>query len=528
MRALTTVGLALLTGAAGLEAQHAREYEFSMFGSYTKYDASFNLAKKIGGGVRLGYAFGDRVGLEADVLFQPEYTLGTSNSTIEPLIGGVSLVVNLLHGAGNSLYVLGGYSLLDFGATAPYKFTDGGIHGGVGDRIFLTRHLALRLEARAIYTPDTKSSLTTNSVTHLVGSAGLAIFAPGSKRTPAPPAPPPAATPPPVAAAPPTPALPTPPPTAQDADQDGVPDQDDACPNTPLGAKVDVRGCPLDTDQDGVPDGIDQCPDTPVGTPVDATGCAMDADHDGVPDGIDKCPDTPAGATVDATGCPSDSDHDGVLDGIDKCPDTPAGATVDATGCPTDTDHDGVLDGIDKCPNTPAGTPVDAVGCPVAQDADGDGVPDTLDKCPNTPPGVPVDATGCMILFRPESAAAPPRPGAPPRRPTLVLRGVNFQTGRSVLTADSYAVLDQVAASLLANPEIKIEIAGYTDNTGPVGVNIRLSQARAAAVRAYLARNGVSPTRMLARGYGSRTPIAPNTTIAGRAQNRRVELHKLP
>ena len=97
-----------------------------------------------------------------------------------------------------------------------------------------------------------------------------------------------------------------------------------------------------------------------------------------------------------------------------------------------------------------------------------------------------------------------------------------------MLTADSYAVLDQVAASLLANPEIKIEIAGYTDNTGPVGVNIRLSQARAAAVRAYLARNGVSPTRMLARGYGSRTPIAPNTTIAGRAQNRRVELHKLP
>ncbi len=498
MRALTTVGLALLTGAAGLEAQHAREYEFSMFGSYTKYDASSTLAKMIGGGVRLGYAFGDRVGLEADVLFQPEYTLGTSNSTIEPLIGGVSLVVNLLHGAGNSLYVLGGYSLLDFGATAPYQFTDGGIHGGVGDRIFLTRHLALRLEARAIYTPDTKSSFTTNSVTHLVGSAGLAIFAPGSKRAAAPPAPPPAATPPPVAAAPPTPALPTPPLIAQDADQDGVPDKEDACPNTPLGAKVDVRGCPLDTDQDGVPDGIDQCPDTPVGTPVDATGCAMDADHDGVPDGIDKCPDTPAGATVDATGCPSDSDHDGVLDGIDKCP------------------------------NTPPGTPVDAVGCPVAQDADGDGVPDTLDKCPNTPPGVPVDATGCMILFRPESAAAPPRPGVPPRRPTLVLRGVNFQTGRSVLTTDSYAVLDQVAASLLANPEIKIEVAGYTDNTGPVGVNIRLSQARAAAVRAYLARKGVSPTRILARGYGSRSPIAPNTTTAGRAQNRRVELHKLP
>ena len=527
MRALTTVGLALLAGAATLEAQHGHEYEFGMFGSYTKYDASFNLAKKIGGGVRLGYLFGDRVGLEADVLFQPEYALGTSNTTIEPLIGGVSLVLNLLHGAANSLYVLGGYSRLDFGATAPYRFTDGGVHGGIGDRIFLTHHLALRVEARAIYTPDTKSSFTTNSVTHLVGSAGLAIFAPGSKRAPAPPAPPPAATPQP-AATPPTPALPTPPLIVQDADQDGVPDKDDACPNTPLGAKVDARGCPIDTDQDGVPDGIDQCPDTPPGTPVDATGCSIDSDHDGVPDGIDKCPDTPQGATVDATGCPSDSDHDGVLDGIDKCPDTPAGATVDATGCPTDSDHDGVLDGIDKCPNTPPGVPVDAVGCPVAQDADGDGVPDTLDKCPNTPKGVPVDANGCMILFRPETTAAAPRPGAAPPRPTIVLRGVNFQTGRSVLTPDSYTVLDQVAASLLANPEIRIEVAGYTDNTGPIGVNLRLSQARAAAVRAYLARKGVSPTRMLARGYGSRTPIAPNTTIAGRAQNRRVELHKLP
>ena len=503
MRSLALVGLALLGGAAGLAAQHAHEYEFGAFGSYTKYDPSFNLANKIGGGVRLGYHFGDRLGLEADVLFQPEFTLTGTNTTIEPLIGGGSLTFNLLHGAANSLYILAGYSRLDFGATAPYRFTDGGFHGAVGDRITLTNHLALRLEARAIYTTDTKSSFSTKAVTHLVGSAGLAIFAPGSKRAPPPPpAPPPAAAPPPVAEAPtlpppPPPALPTPPLLVQDADQDGVPDKDDACPNTPLGAKVDVRGCPIDSD------------------------------HDGVSDGIDQCPDTPAGAAVDAVGCPIDSDHDGVADGIDKCPDTPAGATVDATGCPMDSDHDGVLDGIDKCPDTPAGTPVDAVGCPLAQDADGDGVPDAVDKCPNTPKGVPVDANGCMILFRPETTVTA-RPGAPPPRPTLVLRGVNFQTGRSVLTPDSHEVLDQVAASLLANPEIRIEIAGYTDNTGSVALNIRLSQARAAAVRAYLARKGVSPMRMLARGYGARNPVVPNTTAEGRAQNRRVELHKLP
>ncbi len=59
-------------------------------------------------------------------------------------------------------------------------------------------------------------------------------------------------------------------------------------------------------------------------------------------------------------------------------------------------------------------------------------------------------------------------------------------------------------------------------------VNIRLSQARAIAVRAYLARKGVAPLRMVARGYGPSGAIATNTTPEGRAQNRRVELHKLP
>src|SRR2546427_6750012 len=118
-------------------------------------------------------------------------------------------------------------------------------------------------------------------------------------------------------------------------------------------------------------------------------------------------------------------------------------------------------------------------------------------------------------------------PGAPPR-PTLILSGVNFETGRSALTRDSYMVLDAVAASLLANPDIRIEIAGYTDSTGRKFMNLRLSQGRAAAVRFYLARKGVAPARMVAKGYGASGYIAPNSTAAGRAQNRRVELHKLP
>src|SRR5213078_2052074 len=147
---------------------------------------------------------------------------------------------------------------------------------------------------------------------------------------------------------------------------------------------------------------------------------------------------------VDADGCPLDADLDGVPDGIDQCPNTPAGTRVDATGCPL---------------------PVEAVRAPVAQ-------PGAPAKCPPAPPGSQVDANGCLILFTPE-AARPPTPGAPPR-PTLILTGVNFETGRSALTRDSYMVLDAVAASLLANPDIRIEIAGYTDSTGRKFMNLRL------------------------------------------------------
>jgi len=107
-----------------------------------------------------------------------------------------------------------------------------------------------------------------------------------------------------------------------------------------------------------------------------------------------------------------------------------------------------------------------------------------------------------------------------------VLRGVTFETGRSALKPDSYTILDIVAASLVANRDIKIEIGGHTDNTGASTTNLRLSQARADAVRTYLASKGVSPDRMAAKGYGASQPVAPNTTAAGRAQNRRVELRQ--
>ncbi len=181
----------------------------------------------------------------------------------------------------------------------------------------------------------------------------------------------------------------------RDKDSDGVSDEGDLCPDTPLGAIVDLRGCPLDTDLDGIYDGLDRCPDTPRGAVVDPTGCPLDGDRDGVPDGLDKCPDTPAGASVNTWGCTEDSDGDGIPDGRDKCPRTPTGAIVDDRGCPLDGDGDGVPDGVDDCPDTPANMPVDRAGCPV--DSDGDGVADGADKCPDTRPGTAVDSLGCPV-----------------------------------------------------------------------------------------------------------------------------------
>ena len=93
-----------------------------------------------------------------------------------------------------------------------------------------------------------------------------------------------------------------------------------------------------------------------------------------------------------------------------------------------------------------------------------------------------------------------------------------------MLTPDSYEILEQVAASLVANAEVRVEVAGHTDGSGSPELNRELSLARANAGRDYLVASGVGPERLVARGYGSDQPVATNATEEGRAQNRRVEL----
>src|SRR5437879_8397514 len=208
MRTLTTALAALLAGAGvrALPAQHAHQFELGAFASYTRYDRAFGLDNQLGGGARLGYFFGRVVGAELDIGYvEPNATSGVA--TAELTHGSGSLVLNVAAGERHLLYMLGGYTRLDFEKTPPYRFTDNAVHGALGDRIFLGSRAALRLEVRAIYAPSTHASFASGWAGHEVGSLGLSVFAGGG------------------------------PPS--DADGDGVPDKRDACPSTPHGATVD-------------------------------------------------------------------------------------------------------------------------------------------------------------------------------------------------------------------------------------------------------------------------------------------------
>ncbi len=320
-----------------------------------------------------------------------------------------------------------------------------------------------------------------------------------------------------------------------DRDHDGIPDDKDKCPDVPGVAQF--AGCP-NPDQDGdkicdpwvgkaglsdyfsnICKDIDKCPTVPGLAKYQ--GCPMpDKDGDGVPDDQDKCPDVPGLAKFG--GCPNpDKDSDGVCDpwvtqnglstyfanictGIDKCPDDPEDKDgfEDEDGCP---DPDNDKDGI--CDPWVAEKGLSAKYASVCKGSD---------KCPNQPETFNgyQDEDGCPDV-------------APVQQKTLILHGVNFETGKSTLLPESFPILDDIAAQLKAAPDIKVEVSGHTDNVGGYQYNMNLSRSRAQSVADYLIQKGVASDRLKVAGYGFTKPIASNHTAEGRLQNRRVEFNRI-
>jgi len=104
---------------------------------------------------------------------------------------------------------------------------------------------------------------------------------------------------------------------------------------------------------------------------------------------------------------------------------------------------------------------------------------------------------------------------------------VSFDTASTTLSPDSAAALDAAAAALEAAPDLRVEIAGHTDNVGEAAANQALSEGRAKSVAAALVARGIDGARMRAVGYGDQRPVGDNRTEAGRASNRRVEMTRL-
>jgi len=158
-------------------------------------------------------------------------------------------------------------------------------------------------------------------------------------------------------------------------------------------------------------------------------------------------------------------------------------------------------------PPAPVAESTEVVKVETMADSDGDGVPDQFDKCPETPTGMPVDGIGCGLAQ------------------VITLTGVNFDFDKATLTPDSLKILDEVALKIKHFTSVPMSLEGHTDSKGSDSYNEMLSQLRADTVRDYLIKQGVPGDQLTAKGMGEGNPVADNGSEAGRALNRRVELH---
>ena len=178
--------LQLLTGLVGVAiavapaaAQRGEQIEFGGFASYWRFDHLFFLKNAVGGGARFGYWWSDKLGVEVT----GDYVSTTDTSatqTVHASSIGANVIMNFPMSDHATLYASGGYSKAVFGPDPPYDFSKSYITGGLGARVFLSPHLGLRLEARAMYGRDNPDPLNPTPrgtwTGHVAGSAGMSYF----------------------------------------------------------------------------------------------------------------------------------------------------------------------------------------------------------------------------------------------------------------------------------------------------------------------------------------------------------------
>jgi outer membrane protein OmpA-like peptidoglycan-associated protein len=110
---------------------------------------------------------------------------------------------------------------------------------------------------------------------------------------------------------------------------------------------------------------------------------------------------------------------------------------------------------------------------------------------------------------------------------TIELKNTLFETGSATLKPTHTSELGLLADFLKAQKQFRLRIEGHTDNVGRAEDNLKLSQARADAVKQFLVRKGVEAHRLETKGWGDTKPVADNATPEGRAQNRRTEISEI-